>query len=174
VPGYTSYHGRLFLRERGIKLRPAVVIVGFGFNDALDSGDIETVIERQRRALLIGRADEALLGHSVFYRWLRWVGAPPANTFGPRVDITKYRQNSEDMIRFAREEGVEVVLVDFLPPGTIHPEYKRAIAALAEEFAVPLIEYPCPTLDVVHPTVEGYGWLAQQLAQVMAERRYLD
>src|SRR5262249_43379420 len=33
VPGYTSYHGLLYLRDRGLALQPAVVVAGYGFND---------------------------------------------------------------------------------------------------------------------------------------------
>src|SRR5262249_25252017 len=51
VPGHTSYQGLQFLRERGVGLQPALVLVAYGFNDASPGGDVEQLITRQARLL---------------------------------------------------------------------------------------------------------------------------
>ena len=33
-PGYTSLQGLAYLRERGLALKPEIVVIAFGFNDA--------------------------------------------------------------------------------------------------------------------------------------------
>lgn len=168
VPGYTTYQGLMYLRERGLALEPDVVVVGFGFNDATGVGDIEVSIERQRRQVVASRADAYLMGRSTFYRWLRWRGAPAAQTLGPRVVPERYRTNFEQIIGAVRDSGAEVVMVDFLANLTRkRPEYRAAIAEVARAHGVPLVTYVGPTFDKIHPTAEGYRRLVGDLVPVV-------
>src|SRR5205823_10682050 len=38
TPGFTSYHGLVYLRERGLGLHPAVVLIGYEWNDGIAMG----------------------------------------------------------------------------------------------------------------------------------------
>jgi lysophospholipase L1-like esterase len=168
VPGYTSHQGLLYLRERGLALEPELAIVGFGFNDALRVGDIGVALERQRRQLVASRADAFLMGRSVFYRWLRWQGAPAQQELGPRVTPEGYRRNLEEIVGLLQARGVGAVLVDFLT-SLDQPGYRSALAAVARERGVPLVGYEGPTFDRIHPTALGYAALARRLAPLVEE-----
>ena len=71
VPGFTSHHGLLYLRERGLDLRPEIVIFSFGFNDFLFAGNIEGALAWNRRLLPLIRFDDFLVRQSSFWRWTR-------------------------------------------------------------------------------------------------------
>ena len=71
APGYTSYQGLVYLRDRGLALRPRVVIIAFGFNDALPTGDVEADLARQRDRFTLIELDDYFLGHSALWRWGR-------------------------------------------------------------------------------------------------------
>src|SRR5262249_450070 len=51
VPGSTSYHGLVYLRERGMALRPSIVIAAYGFNDMTRDGDVKLQIARTHAAM---------------------------------------------------------------------------------------------------------------------------
>src|SRR5262245_63762558 len=70
-PGYTSYQGMVYLREQGLGLDPKIVLIAYGFNDVMPSGDVEESIARQRRAMPVILADDYLVVNSVLWRWLR-------------------------------------------------------------------------------------------------------
>ena len=90
----------------------------------------------------------------------------------PRVSADKYRRNFTEMIELVRRQGAQLVIVD-LTHQVREQEYPQALAALSREFSVPLVVYDGPRIDVVHPTVPGYGLLARQLLAVMREQHYL-
>jgi lysophospholipase L1-like esterase len=162
VPGYTSRHGLVYFRERGLALRPAVVLIGYGFNDIVPGGDVIAALDAQRRWLPLLRLDDALLGVSRFWRWLRAAtAAPPPTDLPMRSSPEQYAENLREIVRLARAHGVQPVLVSFWW-GEPHP-HMRAIEAVAHEMDVPLVAYDGPHVDVIHPTPEGYGVVAAQV-----------
>src|SRR5262249_44457319 len=87
APGYTSYQGLLYLRERGLALDPSIVILGFGFNDALALGEIEEQLQLARRWQWLMLVDDFLVQHSYSYDFVRRHTARAVNAHGPpRVD----------------------------------------------------------------------------------------
>jgi lysophospholipase L1-like esterase len=170
VPGYTSYHGRLYLAERGLALQPAVVIAGFGFNDIVPSGDVRTSLEWQRRLMPLLRLDDALLDWSRLWRWMRIKTLRPPSPDAPvRSSPADFGENIHEIVRLARGAGAQVVLIDFLDRNSPQREHIAALHGAAEELGVPLIAYEGPRIDVVHPTAEGYVWLAGEVERRLAE-----
>ncbi len=58
VPGYTSFQGLQTLRRAGPTLRPAVVVVAFGFNDrryVTEASQADSAAEFERRWRHAGR-----------------------------------------------------------------------------------------------------------------------
>ena len=167
VAGYSSYQGLVYLRERGLALRPAIVVIGFGFNELFRIGDDEARLARERRVLPLLRVNDFLLEQSTLYRWVRW----KANTTAPpqldyRVSPERYGENLRTMIRLARDRGGHPVLLDFFAhPISKQPEgrFPETLAAVAAELDVPLVVYDGPRLDLVHPTREGYEKLAAEI-----------
>jgi lysophospholipase L1-like esterase len=174
VPGWTSYQGLVWLRERGLGLKPAAVIIGFGFNDMTRSGDIAQRIAAEREHQWLLRIDDALIDVSAVYRSLRGIGATdPTAADGaperaPRVPPEETEQHLTEMITLARAQGAQVVLVDFLNPnGAEAPPYAAAIRRAAASTNTPLLPYEGGRIDVVHPTGTGLRVLAGQLADAL-------
>jgi lysophospholipase L1-like esterase len=164
VPGYTNLHGRLYLGEHGRELKPAVVIAGYGFNDIVPSGDVASALAWQRRTLPLWRLDDALLDSSRLWRWLRHVTLrPPPPTLPLRSTPAQYEENLREIVRLSRAAGAQPILISFWNERSPQREHVEALATVARELEVPLITYAGPRLDVVHPTRDGYAWLAEQI-----------
>ena len=180
VPGYTSYQGLLYLRDVGIELHPAIVLIGYGFNDASRAPDIVTALARQRMFLPLIHVDDALLAHSQLWRWLHMrfgsassprasrisaLGATEAVAWAQpeetvRVSPTHFKDNLTAMVQLARSHGAYPLLVSFA--GRPRPEqpYAYAIGGVASEFDVPIVVYDGSRIDRIHPSREGYAALA--------------
>jgi lysophospholipase L1-like esterase len=168
VPGYTSRHGLEYLRERGLALRPAIVLVGYGFNDIVPAGDVIAQLTFERRWMPLLRLDDALLDWSRLWRWVRHATlTPPPTDLPMRSSAEQYAQNLREIVRLARAHGVEPVLVSFWW-GPQH-EHMLALETVAREPGVPLVTYEGPHLDVIHPTADGYALLAGQVQHRLEE-----
>jgi lysophospholipase L1-like esterase len=174
VPGYTSYQGLIYLRERGLPLRPSIVVIAFGFNDAATTGDIASQLASEKSAMPVLLFDDFLLLHSAFYHWLRWrTYGMTAQNAQPRSTPEQYQRNMTDLVRLAREHGAQVVLLSFWNPFGSNKAYRSAVETVSSELEVPLYTYTGPRIDVVHPTVEGYRTLADQLLALMQREGYV-
>ena len=165
VPGYTSFQGLEYVRERGLALKPAVLLVSYGFNDVFPTGDVEVQIARERKLLPVLVADDLLLEHSSLYRWTRWRAEQKASRQREaRVAVGKYRDNLERLIRMGREHGAKVMLVSFWGGYVPEQDYRHALLGVAKENSVPLVTYEGERIDAVHPTMQGYEDLAKRIA----------
>jgi len=170
MPGATTYHGLLYLRERGAALQPSIVIAGYGFNDMTTDGDAEEQLRRTHAALPLVLMDDLMLQRITIYRWLRLKVFFRARRLDqpPRVSPDKYRRNFTEMIELARRQGAQFVLID-LTHGVRERGYPDTLAALSREYSVPLVVYTGPRMDVIHPTAEGYQLLAAQVLAALRE-----
>jgi lysophospholipase L1-like esterase len=174
MPGYTSYQGLLYLREHGLRFKPSIVLAGFGFNDATPDGDITTRIEKERDSLPFLRLDDFLLYQSYFWRWARsrWQVKHEVERL-PRVDVPRYADNLTGILDVARENRAEAMLVDFLGPHGTAKTYSNAMQRVSEERDTPMLVYRGPRIDVVHPTREGYRFLAAQIVDRLVAAGYI-
>lgn len=123
VGGFSSYQGLLYLKLRLLRLKPDLVLVNFGNNDAQDNTETGVVIsdkayyDRQRElvrtpGLLAARQTLSnlrvfnLLGRLVFQ--LKVVTSEAA----PRVPPEQFRDNYLELIRLSRAHGFKLVLID--------------------------------------------------------------
>jgi lysophospholipase L1-like esterase len=170
VPGYTSHHGRVYLRERGLELRPAVVIAAYGFNDIVPAGDVVASLASQQRFMPLLRLDDALLDSSRLWRWLRYLTVRgPSPTLPLRSSPAQYAENLREIVALTRAAGATPILLSFWDEHSPQREHVAALDAVARELEVPLIVYAGPRLDVVHPTREGHAALAAQIRLRLAE-----
>jgi lysophospholipase L1-like esterase len=174
VPAYTSYQGLAYLRERGLALHPAITLIEFGFNDAVPIGDDEQRIRRQAAIVPIMRADDYLLERSTFYSWFRWHLEPPApGKLAPRVSPEKFRKNLTEMIGLAREAGAKPMLLRLPRPTANQLAHLRVLDEVGRDLDVPVVSYEGPRIDPVHPTIDGYRMLAEQILARMEEEGFL-
>jgi lysophospholipase L1-like esterase len=171
VPGYTSHQGVVYLRERGLSLAPAIVLIDYGFNDQFEVGEIEAQLRLQRRLMPLLSLDDALLRRSVVYRRLRQATQGTMGHQAVRVAPERYASNLREMVGLAHAHGARTLLVDFWPLGDVR--YRPALLAVSAEAAVPVVRYDGPLIDVVHPTVEGYRILAGRIWDRLAAEGYL-
>jgi lysophospholipase L1-like esterase len=173
VPGYTSYQGLVYLRERGLGLAPAIVVLGFGFNELVHLGDDETRLPRVGRLLPLLRTDDFFLAHSRLYRALRWkLDAAAPRDLGYRVTPEQYGRNLRTMVGLIRTHGARPLLLDFFRyPVADTPDrrFPETLATVAAELDVPLVRYEGPRFDVVHPTAEGYEILATRILDALEQ-----
>lgn len=160
VPGTTSYQGVRLLSARGAQLRPDLVLVAYGFNDASPGGDIEELIARTAAMLPLLQLDDWLIVHSDAYNSVRWqIARRQQRAPEARVGLDKYVRNLTEIVKISRELGVEVLFVGF----NAGPRYGRARAQVAKDLAIAHIPYRGPQMDLVHPTAEGYRDLAVEV-----------
>lgn len=164
VPGYTSYQGLEYLRNRGLALDPAIVIIAYGFNDLFETGDIEEQLRTLRASPRVFWIESNLQQVSSFYRWMRWRADAVPMGSSARVTVEKHRRNLDEMIRLARAHGADVILLSFWSPQQPQFPYRTAVLSLARDWNVPLIEYDGDRLDIVHPTAEGYRLLGSRIS----------
>ena len=172
VPGWTSYQGLVFLRDRGLALHPEIVIVSFGFNDTSDLGDIEERLAHEREMQTLLKIDDFLLDHSSAYRFARWQSQKLTPAHRPlRVPPEKYRTNLTEIFRLIVDAGARPVLVKIshLPLGAYWESERRA----REQYLVQGVLYQGPRIDVIHPTPEGDQQIAVQLADLLQQQGYL-
>jgi len=194
APGYTSYQGLTFLRDTGLQLHPAIVIIGFGFNDASRLPDIEMSIARQRALFPLIRVDDTLLAHSRLWQWLRTRFGPaatnaldrsawssfPARALADmpsqptvRVPPAQFLRNLTAIVALCRAHGVKPILLSFAgEPRKGHP-YADAIGKVATGMDVPLVIYGGPRIDVVHPTRDGYAALSAAILARLQSAGYV-
>ena len=173
TPGYASYQGLVYLRERGLALRPAVVMFGYWFNDQLPTGDVEEALALQQRIMPLVKLDDRLLEYSLLWRAMRSATLPREGDARVRVSPDKYRRNLAEIIRLTREQGARPFMVDFSGPD-YSGEYARIMAELSDELAVPTVIYKGPLIDIVHPTREGHAQLAEMILEQLKAERYVS
>lgn len=170
VPGYTSYQGLVYLRERGLALRPEIVVIGFGFNDTFPTGDVEAQLARAKLTTPFFVVDDALIYHSSFYRWMRWRANQLApKDLAPRVTPEKYEHNLTAMVEAVRATGAQPVLLSFWNVIGGQTGYRAALSAAAERTGAPVVSYSGTRMDIVHPTALGYRDLGNDIADKLAE-----
>lgn len=160
VPGSTTFQGVQYLRERGLRLKPALVIAAYGFNDASEGGDEATLVARQAPFIPLLELDDWLLQNSLAYkraRWNAWYSQHLSPE--PRVAVDKYAGNLRHIVSLAREHDAAVMLVGF----GAGPRYGTMRATVAAELNVPLVRFKGPKMDLVHPTADAYRDLATEV-----------
>ncbi|MGH9904499.1 MAG: SGNH/GDSL hydrolase family protein [Pyrinomonadaceae bacterium] len=115
VPGYTSHQGVAWLRHDIDQLRPDLLTVSFGWNDASlsDTPDRETIRTEWYAVAVCWLIDHSqAFAHAT--KWLRSSGSSPdpiPSTPVPRVSADEYLQNMNVIVRVAHERGASVLVI---------------------------------------------------------------
>jgi lysophospholipase L1-like esterase len=170
VEGYTSWQGLIYLRERGLALNPAIVIFGYGFNDATRDGDIVASLEQERRFSSFFRLSDWLLDRSTLWAWLL-SGEHPKGA--ARVPPERFEANLREIARLTREHGAKPIAISFSVTQK-DAAYGAALQNAAATGDFPVVVYTGPQLDIVHPSPPGYRQLASTLLGRLVEIGYVD
>jgi hypothetical protein len=178
--GYNSEKDLIWYREELAALRPDVVLVLVGWNDALESSSVNPASVRRGRFAgnaVLTWVDDVLRYHSNSYRlvWLiakRFTGAtevataltapdqePPAHITVDPDKIGQYSEHLHEIARRARGQGARVVLMT-LPgaigddPGQLAPQDQAAIRR----------RYQWPDLGLLAREVARYNDVVRDVA----------
>jgi len=124
VSGYTSLQGLTYLKNYGLKYSPDLIIVYFGNNDASQNGYISDKELMNRNPQLVGFL--GTLNHFATYRFLKELILPVKASLEKkqkekkevvvRVSPEDYYQNIEEMIKFAKDNNIKIVLINVPVP----------------------------------------------------------
>ena len=181
VPGYTAYQGKRFLETAGWALKPDLLIVGFGFNDAgtwASRSDLETDRRLHRQDL------NALLSRSRLYLGLRALWQPfaaaPATTGSgnsaaskekkPRLTAAEFFDTLAQIQQECRQRGTSLVFLTWPSREQIRQQirnpifYQRQVARLCREkglawvnLAPAFMDAPGPELFIDHIHANAAG-----------------
>lgn len=138
-PGYTSYEGLLYLRERGLAFHPAIVLFGFGWTDSVADGDVVASLAYQRRFYRLFTLTDWLGDYSTLVSWLV---SRSRLDLPARASPARFEENLEEIVRLTREAGAEPMAVSF--SATQLPPYHDPFVEVTTRLGVPVVEEDGP------------------------------
>ncbi|MBL8897605.1 MAG: hypothetical protein JNM84_08255 [Planctomycetes bacterium] len=136
--GYTSAQGRAQFEELANALRPEVVILAFGYNDADRSALDEQSVAAAQPTFTWAPLHELGESTSAAYRML-WKLAHPLRARalpGTRVPREEFASNLRAILERARALGARAVIIDSCVP---HSYLRETTRSLAEELSAPYL-----------------------------------
>ncbi len=195
VPGYTSHQGLAWLQRDIDRLKPDLLTISFGWNDASfsDVPDSEA-IKTNWRAVMV----RWLLDHSqAFAHATQWLRArqPPGARVGrpaPRVAQQDYLNNMVVMAQLGREKHAAVVIlaapyrdrVTNPTEAATMQGYRDGLRSVSNQNSIPFLELRALTPEgfpanqglfgeLIHPNHMGHRLLTSELLKLLAQNRAL-
>ncbi len=190
VPGYTAYQGLKFLEARGPALRPDIVLVEFGFNDADDwasRSDAETA-----RALALHRWDRQLMSSRLYTGLKRLAlsmrppAAVPLGQRKPRLSPEEFVGTLAALRDVASRLGASMILVVWPYRNQMDSHqtellsYQPLIVELGRRAGVPVVNL-VPSfvaaggalfVDHIHASTQGCRLAAEGIAAEIGGGRF--
>jgi hypothetical protein len=152
VPGYSSYQGVGILRRQIGRIRPAIIVAAFNYNDrryvqrpeetdgashfkvVYDSSRSESTVKRLEYVSYIFRAMMRLYAASTTaFSESRNPPAASVDTLHPRVSVAGYRANLVAMIELAREHGAQMMFLALRDNPNLTVVMRRAIELAGQD-----------------------------------------
>ncbi len=195
VPGYTSHQGLAWLRRDIDWLKPDLLIVSFGWNDASlsDLPDRET-IKTDWYAVVVRRLIDRSQAFAHATQWLRSKGTPAVATSKPvpRVSEQEYLENMSEIVSLARNRGSGVIVIGApYRDSIIHPSeaelmsrYRSALRSTMGQKQIHFLEIKELTEsahpsnqgwfgELIHPNHMGHRLMAAELLKVIEREQIL-
>ncbi len=195
VPGYTSHQGLAWLQRDIDQLKPDLLIISFGWNDASfsDVPDREAIKTNWRAVTVRWLVDHSqAFAHAT--HWLRSRPAGPAKVVRPtpRVSEQDYLNNMMSMVQLGRQKhaGVIILAAPYRDRVTNPPEaitmlrYSDRLRWASNQNEVPFLEireltdaaYPANEGwfgELIHPNHMGHRLITSELLKLLAQTRAL-
>ncbi|MDP8256697.1 MAG: GDSL-type esterase/lipase family protein [Candidatus Alcyoniella australis] len=167
-PNFSSWFGLIHLEHRVLSFEPDLLLVSFGRNDELDTAfspqDLSRNLpDKQLVPRELGftanmewltkrcqgnqaRGPRNVLRSTALYRLLvrliygeqqyedRGIELPEDVVY--RVSVQDYEDNLREIARLARAAGADVLFIEI---GVLHPQYREAMARVADELGAPFL-----------------------------------
>ena len=195
VPGYTSHQGLAWLQRDIDRLKPDLLTISFGWNDASfsDVPDREAIKTNWRAVTVRWLVDHSqAFAHAT--HWLRSRQPSSANVVRPtpRVAEQDYLSNMLAMVRLANGRQSKVVIIAApYPDRTSNPpeaalmhRYRDSLRSFSNQNGIPFLEVRELTPDaspanlgwfgeLIHPNHMGHRLMASELLKLLAQTRAL-
>jgi len=195
VPGYTTYQGLAWLRREIDSLKPDLLIISFGWNDAsLSDVSDAAAIKTNWGAVTV----RWLVDHSQAFahatHWLRARAAPSATVVrpAPRVSEREYVNNMMAMAQLGRQKQAAVIIlaapyrdkVTNPPEAALMQRYREGLRSASNQNGLPFLElrelteaaYPVNLNffgELIHPNDMGHRLITLELLKLMAQTHAL-
>lgn len=191
VSGWTTYQAKTFMKEKGWKFSPDIIIIAFNDDGQPEwKEDVERAPSPGITPLL------RILYKSNIYLSLKkivinsQVKRNPSFTFWPkeregktRVTPRQLRKNIDEILTEAKKRGSQVIIVSMplqFPGGLQHREQMKQAAENTSfvylDFLRGFMPYPQEQVfqDVMHPTPKGQKIIAENLFKIIVDEKWLE
>ncbi|HWN10172.1 MAG TPA: SGNH/GDSL hydrolase family protein [Pyrinomonadaceae bacterium] len=171
VPGYTSHQGLAWLRRDIDELKPDLITISFGWNDASysDVPDHKAIVTTKSAVAVRWLIDNSqAFAHAT--RWLRSTDTERSATHrpAPRVYQPDYVNNFLAMVQLARERRIAVIViaapyrdvVPTAPEGDLIPHYRESLRTAMQAQRVPFLQV-LELTEKAYPSNEG--WFGERI-----------
>ena len=193
VAGWTTHQAAAFMRERGWKYSPDIVIVAFNNDPSSElKSDVERTPPKKLIPLLkilyksnIYLAIKKLVLNERIKKDVKSILEPEGKKSKRRVPIKDFRNNFDSIIDGATDRDAKVIAVS-MPlqrSGGFIMDYRNTQKKAVEEEDFPAIDfigvfqkYPHEEvfMDVMHPTVKGHKIIGEKLYELIVQTQWLD
>jgi lysophospholipase L1-like esterase len=193
VPGYTSFQGLNYFLETGLTFEPDLLLICFGWNDAVVWDDRTDRFISQYLIGGEGGGPEALLSKSAIYRACKKAlySLKVSLQFGsrtPRVPLEAYIENMERILSEARSRGVEALFLLWPMQAQVDSKtaertpHQEALRRFCNERRVPLVDLlevfrksgdASWFIDTGHVDARGYRLVAESVAESLVKHGLL-
>lgn len=195
VPGYTSHQGLAWLRRDIDQLKPDLLTISFGWNDASlsDVPDSEAIKTNWRAVAVRWLVDHSqAFAHAT--RWLRLKQTPSARVVRPasRVSEQDYLNNMMAMAQLGRQKQAAVIIlaapyrdqVTNPAEAALMKRYREGLRSVSRQNGMPFLELPelseaaYPANEgwfgeLIHPNDMGHRLLTLELLKLLGQTRAL-
>ncbi len=195
VPGYTSHQGLAWLRREIDSLKPDLLTISFGWNDASYSDVPDSAaIKTNWRAVTV----RWLVDHSQAFahatHWLRARQPPSAGVArpAPRVSEQDYLNNMMAMAQLGRQKQAAVIIlaapyrdkVTNPPEAALMQRYRAGLRSVSGQNGLPFLELPELTEatypvnqnffgELIHPNDMGHRLITLELLKLLRQTHAL-
>ena len=195
VPGYTSHQGLAWLRRDIDRLKPDLLTISFGWNDASlsDVADREA-IKTNWTAVTVRWLVDHSQGFAHATHWLRGRQSPAAKVYRPgsRVSEQDYLNNMMAMAQLGSQKHIPVIILaapyrdrsSNPPEAALMQRYRDSLRSVSSQNAIPFLEVRELTEaahpanegwfgELIHPNHMGHRLLTAELLKLLAQTRAL-
>ncbi|OGC78645.1 MAG: hypothetical protein A2Z27_00070 [candidate division Zixibacteria bacterium RBG_16_50_21] len=197
ITGYSSYQGKLFLKNYILKLKPDLVLVNYGWNDLLPAKyGIEDKNQKMPPQWILDIQN--ILSKTTLYQILKsfWVGRfskrEELKTGIPRISPQDSQANLLELGQICNQNDVSAVFltnpIAYLGPGKtsrVHPvnqAYNDVISSLAQNQQFRVLDiaalfynredlYDHGRVDYIHYNSEGHRFIARAIYEYLVTNR---
>ncbi|MEP6719639.1 MAG: SGNH/GDSL hydrolase family protein [bacterium] len=195
VPGYTSHQGLAWLQRDIDRLKPDLLTISFGWNDASfsDVPDREAIKTNWEPVTVRWLVDHSqAFAHATHWLRARQTSAAKVTRPAPRVAEQDYLSNMRAMVRLANDSQAKVIIIaapyrdrnSNPPEAALLQSYRDRLRSVSNQSGIPFLEIRELTPDaspanvgwfgeLIHPNHMGHRLMTSELLKLLAQTRAL-